>query len=133
MIIDAKNQVLGRMSSEVAPLLLDGEEIKIINSEKAVITGRPENTIKKYLKKKSIGDPKHGPKSSLRSENIVRDSVKGMLPIKKSRGKQALKRLRVIRGNNEEEKGKKLGKGTKNLTTNYITIEELSERIGGKK
>ncbi len=132
MIVDAKNQVMGRLSSEVASLLLDGEEIEIINSERAVITGRPENTVEKYLKKKSIGDAKHGPFSKLKPERILRNSIKGMLPTKKSRGREALKRLSVVRGNYEEREGEVVSKKTDDIKTNYITLEELSEKIGGK-
>ncbi len=131
MIVDAENQVMGRLSSEVASMLLDGEEVKIINSEKAVITGKPEKTVKKYLKKKSIGDPRHGPHSSLRPENILRDSIKGMVPNKKERGRKALKKLEIVQGNNGEE-GETISKSVEELTTNYITLDELSERIGGK-
>ncbi len=131
MIVDAENQVMGRLSSEVASMLLDGEEVKIINSEKAVITGKPEKTVKKYLKKKSIGDPRHGPHSSLRPENILRDSIKGMVPNKKERGRKALKKLEIVQGDNGEE-GETISKSVEELTTNYITLDELSERIGGK-
>ncbi|MFP4116647.1 MAG: uL13 family ribosomal protein [Candidatus Aenigmatarchaeota archaeon] len=132
MIVDAENQVMGRLSSEVASLLLDGKEVKVINSEKAIKTGKPEDTVKKYLKKKSIGDPRHGPYSSLRPENILRDSIKGMLPTEKEIGRQALKRLVIVQGNSGEE-GKAISKSAEDLTTNYITLEELSERIGGKQ
>lgn len=132
MIVDADGQVMGRLSSEVASLLLDGEEVEIVNSEKAIITGKPENTIKKYLKEKKIGGPRHGPYSSLRPENILRDSVKGMLPTEKKRGQEALSRLEIKRGDSGNGEGEKLSKGKDELTTNYITLEELSERIGGK-
>ncbi len=132
MIVDADKQIMGRLSSSVASIILKGEEVKIINCEKAVISGRPENTVNKYLKKKEIGDPRHGPHTSLRPENILRDSIKGMLPKRKKRGKEALRKLEIVRGNPDGEEGEKIAKGTDKLTTNYITVGELSQRIGGK-
>jgi len=132
MIVDGKSQVMGRLSSKVAKKLLDGEEVKVINCEKIVITGNPENSVEKYLQKKEIGDPRHGPGTSLTPENILRDSIKGMLPMDKERGREALRKLDVVQGNIEDKKGKKLSKDTSDLTTNYITLEDLSKRIGGK-
>ncbi|MEM2976009.1 MAG: uL13 family ribosomal protein, partial [Candidatus Bathyarchaeia archaeon] len=38
-IIDASGLILGRMASEVAKRLLQGENIMIINAEKAVVSG----------------------------------------------------------------------------------------------
>ncbi|RLF79623.1 50S ribosomal protein L13, partial [Thermococci archaeon] len=38
--VDAKNHVLGRLSSHVAKLLLEGWRVIIVNAEKTVITGK---------------------------------------------------------------------------------------------
>ena len=40
MIIDAKNVVLGRLSSFAAKQLLLGEEVDIVNCEEAVLSGK---------------------------------------------------------------------------------------------
>ncbi len=40
MIVDATGLVLGRLASRDREQLLAGEEIKIVNAEKAIITGR---------------------------------------------------------------------------------------------
>lgn len=39
MIVDATGLVLGRLASVAAKSLLAGEEVKIVNAEKALITG----------------------------------------------------------------------------------------------
>ena len=39
-IIDADGAILGRMCTNVAKRLLNGEEIAIVNSERAIITGK---------------------------------------------------------------------------------------------
>ena len=50
MIIDANNLILGRMATFIAKQALLGEDIKIVNCEKAVITGdRKEILLKKRL------------------------------------------------------------------------------------
>jgi large subunit ribosomal protein L13 len=43
MIVDATGLVMGRLASVVATQLLAGNEIKIVNAEKAIITGRRES------------------------------------------------------------------------------------------
>ncbi|HNR58089.1 MAG TPA: uL13 family ribosomal protein, partial [Methanothrix sp.] len=43
MIIDASGMILGRLSSLAASELLAGEEIYIVNAEKAIISGRRES------------------------------------------------------------------------------------------
>ena len=42
-IIDASNLLLGRLASIIAKRLLSGEEIIVVNAEKAVISGNREN------------------------------------------------------------------------------------------
>ncbi|RLI06236.1 50S ribosomal protein L13, partial [Candidatus Bathyarchaeota archaeon] len=38
-VIDASGLILGRMASIVAKRLLEGEQIEIVNAEKAVVSG----------------------------------------------------------------------------------------------
>ena len=49
-VIDAENAILGRLASYVAKQVLKGEEIVIVNSEKAIITGNKKNIQKNYKK-----------------------------------------------------------------------------------
>ena len=48
VIIDAKNQVVGRLASIVATEVLKGKEIDIVNAEHAVIIGNPDFIVKNY-------------------------------------------------------------------------------------
>ena len=48
MIINAENLVLGRMAAVVAKQALLGEDINIVNCEKAVITGDKVSNYEKY-------------------------------------------------------------------------------------
>lgn len=131
MIVDAENQVLGRLASNVAKKLLDGEEVLIINSEKAIITGDPKKITEKYRKKREMGDPHHGPYFPKKPDAVLKRTVRGMLPVKKPKGRQALKRLKTYTGNPMDQEGEKLSKSKKEIKTNYITLEELSKSMRG--
>lgn len=137
LIYDAENQILGRLSSVIAKKLLEGEKVFVVNVEKACIAGNPKYTIKKYLERIHRGDPKHGPFFPKQPEGIFRRAVRGMLPIKKPKGRKAFKNLRVFVRIPEELKDKKFEKieeaNVLKLKCKYITLGELATLIGAKK
>src|SRR3989344_866259 len=109
-VYDAENQILGRLSAVIARQLLKGEKGFVINCEKAVFSGNPKYTTSKYLQRVRRGDPKHGPFFPKTPDGIFRRAVRGMLPWKKSKGKDAFRNLKVFIGFPEEFKGKSLEK-----------------------
>src|SRR3989338_1275739 len=129
MIIDGKNAVLGRLASHTAKKFLAGDEVTIINAERIIVTGRPNDIKNKYLKFKGIGSPQHGPFFPRQPNMIVRRTIRGMLP-KEKKGRAAFKKLRVYTGTNGM-KGESIA--TKLIKTNYITIEEVSKTLGWHK
>ena len=132
-VIDATDTILGRLASEVAKKALKGEEIVIVNAEKAVISGNKEFIFKKYLERRNRGTPQHGPFFPSRPDMIVRRAVRGMLPYKTQKGKEALKRVKVFISVPEEFKNieaKKIGKQAKELKCEYIYVKELSKFLG---
>lgn len=94
--IDASNKVLGRLASTVAKKLLSGERVFVVNSEKAVVLGNEKVTITSFQQKIKRGDPYHGPFYPRKPDMMFKRIVRGMLPYKTARGKEALKRLRVF-------------------------------------
>ena len=127
--------IVGRLASIVAKELLNGEEIVIVNAEKAVITGNKDFIIKKYFERRNIGSVRKGPYYPKMPDKILKRTIRGMLPMKKSKGKSAYKRLKVYMGtppqfkdkeftNFEDAKNKKL-KG-------FITLKDLSVQLGAK-
>jgi len=134
VIIDATELILGRVASNVAKRLLQGETIVIVNAEKAAISGRRLSIIKEAKTSLDIGHPGKGPFHPRRPDQIVRRTVRGMLPWKKPKGKQAYKRLRVYLGVPEEYKGKETQTipeaNAQKLRCPYIRVEELAKRIG---
>ena len=63
-IIDANGATLGRLSTNTAKRLLKGEEIAVINSEKAIISGKKRMIKDKYKQKREVGTYRKGPLNS---------------------------------------------------------------------
>lgn len=125
LIFDADGAVLGRLASQTAKALLAGEEIAVINAEKAVITGNPHFVQQKYLTRMSIGSPQHGPYFPRRSDLLVQRAIRGMLPYKKAKGRDAMKRLRVYKGAPVGIKGE-VKSLKREIHSRFITVGELS-------
>ena len=66
IIIDANGAIFGRLCGFAAKTALKGEEVIIVNCEKALITGNKKNIIEKYKKLREKG------KSSQKSPKYVR-------------------------------------------------------------
>src|SRR3989338_8655500 len=98
MILDAENSILGRLAAVAAKQALLGEEIKIINCEKAIITGDKKGTIEAYMKLLDIGQPQQGPFVQRRPDLFFRRVVRGMLPRRQIRGREALSRVKCYIG-----------------------------------
>lgn len=134
ILVDAEGLILGRMASKIAKKLLRGEQVVIVNSEKAVISGRRSNKMAEAKEFLAVGGVGRGPFHYRRPDRIVRKTVKGMLPTKQSKGKQAYKRLKVFIGVPTEFKGQKTETVSealaKKLTCPYFTVGEYAKVIG---
>jgi large subunit ribosomal protein L13 len=105
-VIDASGLVLGRASSLIAKRLLSGEHIVVVNAEKAVVVGSRPNVLGYYVAAKARGSVRKGPIYPRMPERIFRRTVRGMLPYKRSTGRDAFKRLMTYIGVPEEFKAK---------------------------
>jgi large subunit ribosomal protein L13 len=132
-IVDADGAVLGRLASSLAKRLLMGEEIIIVNAEKAVVSGNPKVTEAFYLHRRQRGDRKKGPFFPRYPERILRRTVEGMLP-ENVRGRDAIKRLSVHLGTPAELKGKaeKAAKQASELHAKYETLGDVGKALGAK-
>lgn len=136
---DADDHILGRMSSVLAKQLLKGEIITVVNVEKAVISGTPKATIESYKVRVKRGDPIKGPFFPRTPDGIFRRAVRGMLPMKKAKGRSAYKRLRVSIGvpdvlKSKSEQFKKIkAADAQRLKTKRIQLCDLSVALGAKK
>lgn len=135
--VDGTNMVLGRLGSHIAKSALQGNKIVLLNCEKIVKTGKKQQVIDEYLEKvKNIRGRHKGPFWPRKPDSIVHKAIKRMLPYKRERGKKALKRIEVYIGVPKEYESAKLEQfeGARlPKTKRFITIGELSERIGGTR
>jgi large subunit ribosomal protein L13 len=112
LVVDANNQVLGRVATRVARLLIGkdkpnftpyldcGDHVVVINAERVRLTG---NKMEQKIYRRHSGYPgglKEIPIRALMQrhpEEVVREAVVGMLPKNKLRARRA-KKLRVYAG-----------------------------------
>ncbi|MFC2163329.1 50S ribosomal protein L13 [Candidatus Altiarchaeota archaeon] len=144
--VNAEGCVLGRIASYVSKQALMGEQVIVVNAEKALISGERktlERERKETLEIKNLGNYTKGPFHQKRPDRFVRKVIRGMLPYKKSRGREAFKRVNVYMGVPEDEikrrtnidvskmKPESLDHASKNLRRS-ITVGQLCSSIGGR-
>jgi large subunit ribosomal protein L13 len=134
-VIDAEGLILGRMASVIAKRLLKGEEIVMVNAEKAVLSGRKRNRVPEAKEFLEVGSKlEQGPFHYRRPDRIVRKTVRGMLPYKQPKGKQAYKRLKVYMGVPSEfgeQKTETLEAAqARKLTCAHFTLGEFAKELG---
>lgn len=108
-VIDAENQIVGRLASQVATILRGkhkpsftphvdgGDYVIVVNADKARFSGNKENDKLYYSYSGYPGGLKTRTVKEMRArkpEHLVRHAVKGMLP-KGPLGRQMLKKLKV--------------------------------------
>jgi large subunit ribosomal protein L13 len=137
-VIDANGLILGRLASTVAKQLLSGDEsIYIVNAEKAVISGSRASTLREYRETRERGATEFGPYFPKRPDRILRRTIRGMLPYKRARGRDAMARLKVYVGVPYELAGSEAitiaDADVKLLSSNkYIELGEVSQKMGSK-
>ena len=133
-VIDATNNIVGRLSSKVAKRALLGEKIDLVNCENAVLTGRKEAVFAKYKERKDRGNPLKGPFLSMMPDRFVRRIIRGMLPYKQEKGKKAFKKIMCYIGVPEKLKAEKIEKVRETNITNsksisYVTVERVCKQL----
>jgi large subunit ribosomal protein L13 len=111
-LVDAKEKVLGRLATQVAmrlrgkhkPIFVPhadtGDFVVVVNADKVGLTGRKWDNKTYYRHTGYIGGLKEISAKKLREkrpEDIIRFSVRGMLP-KNSLGRRQLRKLKVYAG-----------------------------------
>ncbi len=110
-VVDAKNQVLGRLATKVARMLIgkdkpsftpyldSGDHVVVINANQIKMTGNKIEQKMYYSHSGYPGGLKEVPAKRVREakpEWVVREAIVGMLPKNKLRARRA-KKLRVYR------------------------------------
>jgi large subunit ribosomal protein L13 len=136
IVIDATDLILGRLAAYAAKQALLGETIRIVNAEKAVITGNPTSILAAQKRKREMGAPLIGPYYPRMPERIVKRTIRGMIAYKRPRGKEAFSRIRCYIGLPDDFKNEKLvtfaNMNVEKSRAKYVTIEEISKHFGAR-
>src|SRR5256712_8933747 len=79
-VVDASGQIVGRFSSAVAKRLLGGEEVVVVNAEKAGITGSTAWLTGEFRHRRGIWGPRERTVYPRRPGPNLPPSVRGKLP-----------------------------------------------------
>ncbi|SRR3989344_4035860 len=137
-VYNGEGQVLGRLGARVAKDILLGEEVRIVNSEKVVISGNKVLTLAKEKQRLLWkGHPMRSQKHSRLPYLLVKRAIRGMLPWKTPRGKEAYHRLLCYNGLPAEFAHQSLIALEKNSfkklpSLKYTTVGEVCKLLGGK-
>ncbi len=137
IIIDATDMIAGRLATYAAKQAILGNVVKVVNSEKAVISGKKKVVFEDFLHRVKMGTPRKGPFIQRMPDRLLRRIIRGMIPYEKPKGKEAYARVLCYIGVPEEFAGKehvKVESAHKSKLPNYqyVTLYDLSKRIGAK-
>lgn len=136
-VIDGKGMILGRLGSDVAERIMNGEEIVVINAEGIVVTGERDMIFADYKARVDRGDTtkRKGPFYPRRADLLFKRSVRGMIPWTKTSGREAYRRLHVFVGTPKQFADADLCEvecATKKITGKYTTLGAISKFLGSK-
>ena len=134
IVVDARDCIFGRVASQVAERVLDGERVAVVNAERAVITGGEEDVMETFKTRREVGSDQ-GPAYPKRPDGILKRSIRGMLPYKTSRGREAFESVRVYMGNPYDDDGEVLEGTSLDRLSNikFVSLGEVSETLGANK
>lgn len=132
-VLDAENKIAGRLATNISRRLKDGEEVKIVNAEKAVLSGNKEEIFADYKRKYERGSRDFGPHYPKRPDKVLKRIIRGMLP-DNGGGADLLSNVKTYLGTPErfeddvEVPDTKEGDDLRNK--NYVKLGEVSKHVG---
>lgn len=136
IIIDAKGLVLGRMASIAAKQALLGNKVIIVNASQTVISGRKRVIFERIRQKRAMGSNiRQGPFIPTRSDSYVKRTIRGMIPYKTPKGRDALGRVRVFAQNPQNLKGNMQVPNAnveKLPSSQFVLLETALKSAGGR-
>ena len=134
IVVDGTDMIMGRMASQISKKLIEGEEVHLVNAENIVLVGNPKQIVERYKQKRRLinkANPEHSPMWSKVPYLLVKRMIRGMLPRKKMKGRDALRKLRVYNGNPKNlEVNFKPEKASFDGISKHITVVELCKNLG---
>merc|ERR1711981_576849 len=101
LVIDCRSHLLGRLASTVAKELLSGQKIVLVRCELLNISGELfRNKLKweSFARKRTATNPKKGPFHYRSPADLLKRTIRGMVPHKTARGAAAMERLTCFVG-----------------------------------
>lgn len=136
VVIDAQGAVVGRLSARVAKLLLAKQDVEIINADKALMVGSLDAAKEKYASRRRQQNkrtPEDSPVWPRAPHMLLRRIVRGMLPHKSQRGRDAYRRLKVVVGSpSSGAKPSKITEASSEAKHGTFTLSELCKSLGGR-
>jgi large subunit ribosomal protein L13 len=138
MIVDAKDNVAGRLASKVAKAIINGERVTVINSQDLVMVGNKKSILEKFTTRVDgavKSNPHYGPKYDRIPSKIFRRMVRNMLPTKKRAKERIIKQLRVFNTTAKgiDSKEAIIFEEIKfNHRNNYIKLKDVALLLGGR-
>ena len=146
LVYDATDKILGRLASLVAKQLISarkaGHEQRVIiyNAEHAVVSGPKTRVLANYDSKYKLNHARKGPFYPRMPDQILKRTVRGMLPYQKnSSGRAALRDRRVLIGKPSNLSGEELPDGhawgdtgpiDRPLPLKFVRLGEISSSLG---
>jgi large subunit ribosomal protein L13 len=132
-VYDGTGMILGRLATVAAKEALLGNEVRVVNCEKVIISGTNVFQQEK-TKRERRGYPLKSAKFTRMPDRFVRRTIRGMLPWKQSRGKEAFDRVMCHVGMPAEFAGKaetiKMAASSKLPTLEYTSVGEVCKQLG---
>ncbi|MBI2652524.1 50S ribosomal protein L13 [Candidatus Woesearchaeota archaeon] len=137
MIIDAKDTILGRLSSYAAKQVLLGNKVDVINCEECAISGRKHAILDEYIKRLHRKAPTKAPYFYRRPDMFVKRAIRGMLPFKRARGRNIFKNIKCHIGIPENLKNESAltieNASIERLhSADYLKVKDVCRAVGGK-
>ena len=137
MIIDAKDAILGRLSSYAAKHALLGNKVDVVNCEECIVSGRKYSILGEYEKKLHRRAPTKGNIPYRRPDALVKRTIRGMLPFKRARGRYAFKNVKCYIGTPENLKNEKAltiksATSDKLHSSDYLKVKDICKIVGWK-
>ena len=101
VVIDGRGHLLGRLASIVARNILNGNKVVVVRCEGINLSGnfyRNKLKVLAFLRLRCNVKPSRGPFHFRAPSKMFWRTVRGMVPHKTERGKEAMKRLQTFEG-----------------------------------
>ena len=137
LVIDATDLLVGRLATRVARESMHGKTVRVLNCEKAIMSGSKAFLVPEWKRRNRMGVPRKGPYIHRFPDRMVRRIIRGMLAHHNPRGREAFARIMCYIGVPTEFKEMnpitfEEMKASKLPNTRFMTIAALCKELGGK-